>query len=133
EQLEILEGVISRLKLRYYSGVRISPYDLNGIVYALGQIKKEGMTPEDIRKYTLAQFDIDREHPDMFYKRAYREFKAGDIKPQELRSLERTRDKNLELAGIYAHYQEVMAERELYDFDDVIIGFIKELKHPESE
>lgn len=132
EQLEILEQVLAKTKTKYFSHLRLRPDHLNEIVSALTQIKKEGMTPDEFKKHTLAQFDLDKEHPDMFYKRAYGEFKAGDRKPKEFRTLERTRDKNLEIADIYIGYEQIMLERGLYDFDDIIVRFVHELQRPHS-
>src|SRR5690606_12282031 len=105
---------------------------LRSIAFAIGKIKGEGMTPEEFRVYTLEQFNIDKEHPDMFYKRKFKEFSAGDMKPSELRKLEQRRDKNLELTDIYEVYEELLQKQGLYDYADVIVRIVHELHKPDS-
>ena len=132
EQIELLESITDSMKGEYFSVFKRRDGTMRGIAFAIGKIKGEGMTPDEFRDYTHKQFDIDKDHPDMFYKRKYGTFNAGDVKPSELRKLEARRDKNLELADIYESYEAQMNERGLYDFDDVIVRTIHELDQPDS-
>ncbi|MCA9352716.1 ATP-dependent helicase [Patescibacteria group bacterium] len=132
EQIELLEKIIDDMQLEYFSVFKRREGTLKEIAFALGNIKGEGMTPEEFRKHTYNQFNIDREHPDMFYKRKYGEFNVGDVKHSTLRKLEQTRDKNLELADVYEAYEAELNQLGLYDFDDVIVRMVHELEKPDS-
>lgn len=132
EQIELLEKIVDTQKTEYFSVFKRRDGTLRAISFAIGKIKSEGMTPEEFREHTNAQYDIDVEKPDMFYKRKYGEFNAGDIKPKELRKLQQRRDKNLELADIYEQYERALREMGIYDFNDVIVRMIHELQNKDS-
>lgn len=132
EQIELLESIVDKQKTEYFSVFKRREATLRAISFAIGKIKSEGMTPDEFRVHTNAQYDIDVEKPDMFYKRKYGEFNAGDIKPKELRKLQQRRDKNLELADIYQAYEHALGKQGIYDFNDVIVRMIHELQNKDS-
>ncbi|MFT6361227.1 MAG: DNA helicase-2/ATP-dependent DNA helicase PcrA [Candidatus Paceibacteria bacterium] len=132
EQIEIIESITDKQKTEYFSVFKRRDGTLRSIAFALSKIKSEGLTADEFRQHTNDKFDIDLESPDMFYKRKYGDFQAGDMKPSELRKLTARRDKNLELAGIYEVYEAELQKRELYDFDDVIVRSVHELQKPDS-
>jgi len=132
EQIELLENIVDTQKTEYFSVFRRRDSTMRSIAFALGKIKNEGMRADEFREHTNAQFDIDSESDDIRYKRKYKEFNAGDIKPAELRKLQQRRDKNLELADIYETYEQKLKDLGVYDFSDVIVRMIHELNQPES-
>lgn len=132
EQIEILEDIIDKQKTEYFSVFRRRDSTIRSVAFAIGKIKGEGMTADEFRTHTHAQFEIDSESNDIRYKRKFKEFNAGDIKPAELRKLTQRRDKNLELADIYDTYQNHLAKQGIYDFSDVIVRMIHELDQDES-
>ncbi len=132
EQIELLEKIVDNKKTEYFSVFKRRDGTLRSIAFSIGKIKGEGMNAEEFREHIHAQFEIDSESDDIRYKRKYREFNAGDIKPSELRRLTQNRDKNLELADIYELYEESLREQGIYDFSDVIIRMIHELEIPDS-
>jgi DNA helicase-2/ATP-dependent DNA helicase PcrA len=132
EQIQILETIVDTVKTHYFSIFRRRESTLKAISFALSKIKNEGLNPGEFKQHIIDQFDIDCEHPDMFYKRKYGKFNAGDIKPTELRKLGLRRDKNLELSEIYQKYQETLMSKNLFDFSDVIIELIHGLEDSDS-
>lgn len=132
EQIELLEDLVDSQKTEYFSVFRRRDTTIKSIAFALGKIKGEGMNSDQFREHINAQFDLDSESDDIRYKRKFKEFNAGDIKPSELRKLTQRRDKNLELADIYEAYEQVLHTRRIYDFSDVIVRMIHELGQPDS-
>ncbi|MCA9351230.1 ATP-dependent helicase [Patescibacteria group bacterium] len=128
EQYEIIEGILNKLDLEQFSKFKRRDTTLRSIVSAIAKVKKEGLTPDEFRTKVQEQFEMDQNDPSIFYKKAHKGFKAGDIKPTELAKIERRRDKNLELADIYQAYEQTLAEGTLGDFDDVIVTLIHELR-----
>lgn len=133
EQIELLETICNASQgLKYFSVFRRRESTLKSISFSLGKIKSEGLNPEEFREHVCAQFDLDRESPDMFYKRKHGEFNKGDVKLSALRKLQQGRDKNLELTDIYQEYQRALKNQNMYDFSDVILEVTNELQKPES-
>jgi len=132
EQIEILEKMLDGMTTKFFSVFRRRQSTLRGVAFAIGKIKGEGLNPDEFRTKVNEKFDEDQDAPDMFYKRAYGKFKAGDRKPSAMRKLEQKRDKNLELADIYESYEKALTENSLYDFSDIIVQAVHELQKPES-
>ncbi len=132
EQIELLEKILDTEKTEYFSIFKRRDSTIRSIAFAIGKIKGEGMTADEFREHTKAQYDLDIESDDIRYKRKYKEFNAGDIKPQELRKLTQRRDKNLELANIYEAYEKELSQLGIYDFSDVIVRMIHELEVEDS-
>jgi DNA helicase-2/ATP-dependent DNA helicase PcrA len=132
EQIELLESITDTLKTEYFSVFRRRDTTIRSIAFAIGKIKSEGMVADEFRQHTNAQFDSDSESEDIRYKRKFKEFNAGDIKPAELRTLIQRRDKNLELADIYNVYEQKLKDLGIYDFSDVIVRMIHELNVNDS-
>lgn len=125
EQIEILEGLVDSMdSLEFFSKFKRRDSTIKDIAFSLGKVKGEGETPEGLRDRIHMQCDEDKDHPDMFYKRAYREFKKGDRKPSEMKKLENRRDKALELVQIYSAYQQALNQKKLYDFADLILSLV---------
>ncbi|MCI5051216.1 MAG: ATP-dependent helicase [Candidatus Pacebacteria bacterium] len=132
EQIELLEKIVDEQKTEYFSVFKRRDSTIKSIAFAIGKIKGEGMNSGQFREHINTQYDLDIESDDIRYKRKYKEFNAGDIKPQELRKLTQRRDKNLELADIYEVYEAELQKQSIYDFSDVIVRMIHELSQDES-
>lgn len=133
EQIEMIESIVDDIKnLEHFSKFKRRDSTIRDIAFAIGKAKGEGETPDTLTARIHERFDEDKEHPDMFYKRAYKGFAKGDIKPTELRKIEARRDKAIELAEIYRVYQESLLQHQQYDFADLILSFVTELESDSS-
>ena len=106
-------------------------YEINNLKSLFNAIKKEGWTKEflleKIETYcTNLPFD-----ENYIYKRAYKNFKAGDVK-QHLIDEELSKMERLKAAiNEYDNFIELMHEKNLYDFNDMINWVITAFeKHP---
>lgn len=133
EQIELLEKIVNKMtKLVHFSKFKRRENTLKTIAFSLGKIKGEGLSVDEYIKQVNEKYELDRENPNMFYKRKYGNFKKGDLKISAVRKLDLRRDKSLELADIYEQYQNALNKNKMYDFSDLILSFVKELES-ESE
>jgi DNA helicase-2/ATP-dependent DNA helicase PcrA len=132
EQIQLIEEILDEMKTEAFSVFKRRENTLKSIVFSLGQIKGEGLTPDEFREKVKARFEKDKDAPHMFYKRKYGDFAAGDRKPHEMVKLQKTRDKNMELADIYESYEKKLRDTGRYDFSDIIVQVVHGLKEPDS-
>lgn len=129
EQIEMIEQIVDEMPhLEHFSKFKRRDSTIRDIAFAIGKAKGEGETPDSLVVRIHEKYETDSEHPDMFYKRAYKGFAKGDIKPAELRKIEARRDKAIELANIYRAYQDTLIQNRQYDFADLILSFVMELE-----
>lgn len=99
--------------------------DTKSLIDLYAAIKREGWSRSAeiaaIDDYIASLPDL----PEMRYSRKYKEFKAGDLKLQEIeketKKYERTRAAILS----FADFQKLMREHKRYDFDDMIVWVIE--------
>lgn len=132
DKIQILEEIIKNGDFEEI----ISDYDmfssLNNVKKAIDDIKKEGFDPEDFKK-TLPDWEKElREDDNLFYKRKYRKFEVGDIKPSEEAKLIKKLAKAKEIHQVFEKYQEKIKEKNFYDFNDMIISVLNELEANEN-
>ncbi len=129
EQIELIEQIINSSKeFIYFSKFKQRENTMKNIVFSIGKIKGEGLSPDEYIKQVNEKYDIDREDPKMFYKRKYGNFNKGDVKISEVRKLDLRKEKSLELAEIYRNYQDSLEKNKMYDFSDLILHFVTELE-----
>ena len=135
EQIEMIESIVDTLPgLEHFSKFKRRDSTIRDIAFAIGKAKGEGETSDGLIQRIHDQYNIDREHPDMFYKRANKNkgIQQGDMKPAEMRRIESRRDKSLELAAIYCMYQDSLTSNHQYDFADLILSFVTEIESDSS-
>ncbi len=132
ERIEILEGILAEMKTEHFSVFKRRQGTMLTLLSAIDKIKNEGLTPEEFSQKVLEQFELSMKDEELFYKVSRGANKKGDIKPTEKLKREKRRDKNLELGILFEKYQEVMDEKYLYDFSDLILHFTHGLRDDEN-
>ncbi len=124
DQVAIVENIVDTLPLKLLRPYGDPGYYVKTIVATIGELKREGLTATDYQT-SCTQADKDYETiPDLVHEKgAYK----GKVKKNYER-LRRDIDKNLELALVYQAYEERLTERKLYDFNDMIMEVLRELK-----
>jgi len=132
EKVQILEGIIKSGDYEELSTFHDPYWHINNIKGSINNIKFEGLSPEefsskipDWEKYMMMD-------ESMFYKRKSGENKVGDIKVAEKMKVEKRVQKAREIADIFSKYQEVIKEKGLYDFSDMILLVLRELESNEN-
>jgi DNA helicase-2/ATP-dependent DNA helicase PcrA len=131
EQYELLAELCDQHGGEYFSVFKRRQGTLSSLAFAFGKIKNEALDADELRAKISDRFDQDMQSDDIVYKRAYGEYKKGDLKPSAVAALKKKRDKNLAVADIYEAYQASLQERKQYDYADLIISVVKEL-HEDS-
>lgn len=128
EKVKILEEIIKEEKFKEI----VSSYDplmsLNSIKTAIDSIKQEGINPEEFKKRIPAWKEELLSDDDVYYKRKYKNFNPGDIKPTSKKAIDDKINKVKEIATAYEIYQEKINSRRLYDFTDMILNVLNELE-----
>ncbi len=96
------------------------------VAEAINDLKMEAITPESFSK----TFDSIAERviantKDPYYKRQYKTYKAGDLKPTVEQKILKQTARQKELLKLYEQYQEILSKRKLYDFSDMILSVVK--------
>lgn len=113
EKIRLIEDMIDDLDLEYLTTFS-SPYLYkNDIIKSISDLKREGFNTKEFQKLISEEEDelneIDKINPKT--KKPYGKWLK---KEKEI-------NKNKELAKLYEKYQEILEERELYDYDDMIL------------
>ncbi len=128
EKIEIIENIIKNNSFKEI----VSDYDifssLSQISSAINDIKKDGLNPEQFNKKIPLWEDELISDENIFYKRKTGEFNIGDIKPSEKEKIDKKIAKAREINQVFSEYQEVLQEKGLYDFSDMILNVLKELE-----
>ncbi|MES2331958.1 MAG: ATP-dependent DNA helicase [Bacteroidota bacterium] len=100
-------------------------FEIKNLQQLFSSMKREGWAPEFInRKIEEYLADIlNRE--EFVYKRAYKQFKAGDLKENKIEEAREKMEKLRAAVNEFERFQKLMRNRNRYDFDDMINWVIK--------
>ena len=100
-------------------------FEINNLKSLFSTMKREGWTPAFINE-KIDEYLRDIETRDEFiYKRAYRQFKAGDKKQTKIDEEIEKMEKLRAAVNEFERFQQMMRKRNRYDFDDMINWVIK--------
>lgn len=132
EKVKTIEGILTK---HDFSEI-VSTYDrfssLKQVKDAIDDIKQEGISPAEFESRIPAWEQEMLEDESMFYKRATGKYKVGDVKPTELKKVEKRVAKARELATAYTEYQREIAKMNRYDFSDMILSVLSVLEKDEN-
>jgi DNA helicase-2/ATP-dependent DNA helicase PcrA len=127
EQIALIERVLESGAFRQLRPSGNPAFYVKPLRRTISDLKQENVTPDrlntliDEQERTLA--DIEQYHT----KGAH----VGKVRG-EYRDLAKAIDKNRELAVFYRQYEALMRERQLYDFDDMILETVRALEQNED-
>lgn len=128
DQITLMQKVFDGAKLEKLASFR-SPYHyVKKVLHSVSLLKRETITPLILRKI------LDEELARIQSAEDYRHLKGaykGKIKNDYLKA-EESIEKNRELADLYESYEALLAESELYDFDDMILSVVQKLESDEE-
>jgi DNA helicase-2/ATP-dependent DNA helicase PcrA len=100
-------------------------YEINNLQSLFSTMKREGWTPSFING-KIDEYVADLPNrPEFLYKRGYKQFKPGDLK---LDKIQEEKDRMVRLRAAvneFEAYQQLMRNKNRYDFDDMINWVIK--------
>lgn len=130
ETIQFLKELINRFPqghlLKRYRGDEY--YEINNLKNLFSAMKKEGWTAAFITQKTkeyLNKIERDKLNKDFIYQTSRKgKFEKGDFKPDYYDEVERMK-KLVAAAGEFEHYQQMMNDKNRYDFDDMINWIIE--------
>ncbi len=128
EQIDIVRALLASGHYEFIKPIGDPFRHVPDILRAITHLKKEGITPktfETLLKKDRAAFDA---RDDLIHKKGAHE---GKMKVEGM-TLLRMLQKNEELAAVYARYQEELARRKRYDFDDALLLLVGALETDED-
>ncbi|GAC1437781.1 MAG: ATP-dependent DNA helicase [Sediminibacterium sp.] len=100
-------------------------FEIKNLQNLFSAMKREGWTPayiiQHIKQYLASLYDRE----EFVYKRAYKQFKAGDIKENKIAEEKEKMEKLEAAVKEFDHFQQLMRSRNRYDFDDMINWVIR--------
>ncbi len=100
-------------------------FEINNLQQLFSTMKREGWTPEFINGKIDEYLEDLPNRESFIYKRAYKQFKAGDLKENKLAEEKERMEKLRAGVNEFDRFQKLMRSRNRYDFDDMINWVIK--------
>ncbi len=121
EKIHIIEKILHEEELQLLKTFGSDHHYIKDIIYAIDQLKREGVSPDIfVARIAMQEKEILAD-PNSYYKRTTKKNKKDDLKSGVLKPIE----KNRELQRVYDIYQQVLREKKLYDFTDMIMQFVE--------
>ncbi|WP_207514764.1 ATP-dependent helicase [Longitalea luteola] len=100
-------------------------YEIHNLQSLFSTMKREGWSPAFINERIDAWIADLPTREEFIYKRAYKQFKAGDVKKDKLDEEKEKMEKLRAAVNEFDRFQQLMRGRNRYDFDDMINWVIK--------
>lgn len=124
DQIAIIEDIITRTELENLKPFGDSFHYVRIILQKISDLKREGVTPYEFKKIVDKEQTRFEQDDEKFHTKG--RF-LGKMKNAYLNQ-EKKIKKNRELAYIYQVYQEELASRKMYDFNDMIVEVLHALR-----
>lgn len=115
---ELIDGFPKNHPLKRYRGDVY--FEINNLKKLFSNMKKEGWAATFINDCVEAYLNDIPNREEFVYKRAYKQFKAGDLKQNKIDEATERMDKLRAAVNEFDHFQNLMRKRSRYDFDDMI-------------
>lgn len=100
-------------------------FEIRNLQQLFSSMKREGWTPDFINA-RIDEYLADIPNREEFvYKRAYKQFKAGDLKESKIEEAKEKMEKLRAAVNEFDRFQQIMRSRNRYDFDDMINWVIR--------
>jgi DNA helicase-2/ATP-dependent DNA helicase PcrA len=100
-------------------------FEINNLQSLFSAMKREGWTPAFIIQKIDEYIESLPTRDEFIYKKKYRDFKAGDLKKDKLEEEKERMEKLRAAVNEFDRFQQIMRQRNRYDFDDMINWVIK--------
>jgi DNA helicase-2/ATP-dependent DNA helicase PcrA len=128
EQIELLERLTNEHGGEPLSAFKRRNETITSLAAIVSKLKSLALHPDEVRKKIAEDFEEQMSSEAMYYKVSRGTFKKGDLKVNEVRNVEKRRDKNLALVNVYEAYEQALRDSQLYDYNDLITSIVDELR-----
>ena len=123
EQIRIMEEIIRAARLKHLKPYGEPFHYLLDVLTQTRELKREGFNHEEFRRTVAQSRAAFAQISDLYYESG--RF-TGNMRGR-YRELEKNIEKNRELATLYRRYQEDLAKRQWYDYEDMIMEVVRVL------
>ncbi|NNV57498.1 ATP-dependent helicase [Limnovirga soli] len=95
-------------------------FEINNLQSLFSTMKREGWTPELINNSIDTYLQDITTRDEFIYKKAYKQFKAGDLKQNKVDEETEKMEKLRAAVNEFDRFQQLMRRKNRYDFDDMI-------------
>ncbi len=127
DRFRIIESILDNPTIKTLRPMGSPTYYVKLITNIISSLKKEYISPDNFRELISTQEVVLVDMPALHEKGAHK----GKVRG-EYTKLEKTITKNLELLFVYRHYELLLRERSLYDFEDMLIEAVHALENNED-
>lgn len=124
DQLSIFEDLISNTKLKNLKPYGNPLYYIKSILSYIKELKREDIEPKEFKSLVLAHEKELSNRSDAYHTSG--QYK-GELKSQ-FKPLQRRIENSKELAVLYDKYQKELQKRRLYDYEDMVMEVLRELR-----
>jgi DNA helicase-2/ATP-dependent DNA helicase PcrA len=128
ERIDIIRSLIDRGRFEIVKPMGEPYHNVIDIIQGISHLKREGITPANFATWVDNERATLLANEDVYHTKGPYVGKMKADYAKRLRSL----DKNGELAILYRQYQEALATRHRYDFDDSLLMLIEALETHED-
>ena len=120
---QLIDGFPKNHPLKRYRGDVY--FEIKNLQQLFSSMKREGWTPIFITEKIDEYLSDIPNREEFAYKRAYKQFKAGDFKQNKIDEVTEKMEKLRAAVNEFDRFQKLMRSRNRYDFDDMINWVIK--------
>ena len=123
DKITLLKELIVGSELKWLKPFGDNFYYLNDIRKTISEIKRENISPDNLRTLVKQERDAFHTIDDLYYT----EGKYKGLMRGVYRGMEKKIEKNTDLCLLYERYQEALSARKYYDYEDMIMETISVL------
>lgn len=120
---QLIDGFPKNHPLKRYRGDVY--FEINNLQQLFSAMKREGWTPAYINQKIDEYLASIPTRDEFVYQRAYKQFKAGDLKENKIEEVKEKMEKLRAAVNEFDRFQKLMRSRNRYDFDDMINWVIR--------
>lgn len=128
ERIDIIRSLIDQNRFEIIKPLGEPYHNVVDIMQGISHLKREGITPTNFAKWVDDERTALLANEDVYHQKGVH---VGKMKGEYIKRL-RNLDKDGELAIIYRQYQDALANRHRYDFDDSLLMLIEALETHED-
>ncbi len=121
ERIDIVRSIIDGGHFEILKPINEPYHNVPKIISALSSLKREGLTPKTFAEWVEQERTTFQSRDDLYHTKGAHKGKMKGACQKEQRTIE----KNEELSYLFGRYQDELARRKRYDFDDSLLMLIE--------
>jgi len=128
ERIDIVRSLLDQGRYEILKPIGEPYHNVSEIMSGLSQLKREGITPKRFAKWVDDERKALESRDDLYHEKGAHKGKMKSVHQKAMRTIE----KHTELSELYERYQEELARRKRYDFDDSLLLLIEGMEQHEE-